>query len=92
MGYYAGGDGASGSWAPTSGGGGGGAWQDFLNDPNKTGRAASDFDAERRAPRMNPLNPRALRRSMRRVQRFAKFAQHTIAFTKRVKMKKHRRK
>lgn len=42
-------------------------------------------------PRMNPLNPRALRRSMRRVQSFAKFAKRTIAFTHRVRMKKRRR-
>ena len=41
--------------------------------------------------RMNVLNPRALRRSMRRVQGFAKFARKTISFTQRVKMKKRRR-
>ena len=45
----------------------------------------------RRHRRMNPLNPRALRRSMRRVQSFAKFATKTISFTKRVRMKKRRR-
>ena len=42
--------------------------------------------------RMNALNPRALRRAMRRVQSFAKFAKRTIQFTHHVKMKKHRRK
>lgn len=41
--------------------------------------------------RMNPLNPKALRRGMRRVQAFARFASRTIQFTKRVKMKKRRR-
>jgi hypothetical protein len=46
----------------------------------------------RRYRRMNPGNVRALRRSMRRVQAFAKLARHTIAFTHHVKMKKHRRK
>lgn len=45
----------------------------------------------RRRRRMNVLNPRALRRSMRRVQGFAKFATKTISFTKRVRMKKRRR-
>lgn len=47
--------------------------------------------AGRRRRRMNPLNPRALRRSMRRVQSFARFAQRTISFTKRVRMKRRRR-
>lgn len=41
--------------------------------------------------RMNVLNPKALRRSMRRVQGFAKFAKKTISFTRRVKMKKRTR-
>ena len=45
----------------------------------------------RRGRRMNVLNPKALRRSMRRVQGFAKFAKKTISFTRRVKMKKARR-
>jgi hypothetical protein len=40
---------------------------------------------------MNPLNPRALRRSMRRVQGFARFARKTISFTQRHKLKKGRR-
>jgi len=38
--------------------------------------------------RMNIANPRALRRSMRRVQGFEKLARRTISFTRRVKMKK----
>jgi len=41
--------------------------------------------------RMNVLNSRALSRSMRRVQGFARFARKTISFTHHVKMKKHRR-
>jgi len=41
--------------------------------------------------RMNPCNPRALRRSMRRVASFAKFAKSAITFTQRVKMKKRKR-
>jgi len=40
--------------------------------------------------RMNIANPRALRRSMRRVQGFEKLARKTISFTKRVRMKKRR--
>lgn len=40
--------------------------------------------------RMNVANPRALRRSMRRVQGFEKLARRTITFTRRVKMKKGR--
>ena len=38
--------------------------------------------------RMNVANPKALRRSMRRVQGFEKLAKRTISFTRRVKMKK----
>ena len=38
--------------------------------------------------RMNVANPRALRRSMRRVQGFEKLARRTITFTKRVRIKK----
>lgn len=41
--------------------------------------------------RMNVLNPRALRRSMRRVYGFAHFAKRTITFTHRVRMKKRGR-
>ncbi len=37
--------------------------------------------------RMNVANPRALRRSMRRVQGFEKLAKRTIRFTRRTKMK-----
>jgi len=40
--------------------------------------------------RMNIANPRALRRSMRRVQGFEKLARRTITFTRRVKMKKRK--
>ena len=40
--------------------------------------------------RMNVANPRALRRSMRRVQGFEKLAKRTIQFTRRVKMKKRK--
>jgi len=38
--------------------------------------------------RMNVANPRALRKSMRRVQGFERLARKTIRFTKRVKMRK----
>ena len=37
--------------------------------------------------RMNVANPRALRRSMRRVKGFEKLARRTISFTKRVRIK-----
>lgn len=42
-------------------------------------------------PSMNPTNPRALGRAMRRVQGFASIAKRTITFTKRVRMKKRKR-
>lgn len=45
----------------------------------------------RRYRRTNPLNPRALRRAMRRVSGFAKFARKTMTFTKTHHLKKHRR-
>lgn len=45
----------------------------------------------RRYRRMNPGNVRALRRSMRRVNSFAKLARQTISFTHRVRMKKGRK-
>lgn len=41
--------------------------------------------------RMNVTNPKALRRSMRRVEGFARIAKRTISFTKRVRMKKRRK-
>jgi hypothetical protein len=41
--------------------------------------------------RMNPLNPRALRRAISRVTSFSKFARKTITITQRVKLKKRRR-
>lgn len=46
---------------------------------------------EHRRRRMNALNPRALRRSMSRVQSFARFAKKTISFTARIKMRRRRR-
>lgn len=42
-------------------------------------------------PSMNPTNPRALGRAMRRVNSFASIAKRTITFTKRVKMKSRKR-
>lgn len=51
----------------------------------------ADGSIRRRGRRMNVLNPKALRRGMRRVQGFARFAKKTISFTQRVKMKKRRR-
>jgi hypothetical protein len=42
----------------------------------------------RRRPRMNVCNPRALKRSMRRVTGFAGVARRAISFTRRIKMKK----
>ena len=44
----------------------------------------------RRKPHMQVTNTRALRRSMRRVQGFARIAQRTMTFTKRHHLKKHR--
>lgn len=41
--------------------------------------------------RMNVLNPRALRRSIRRVTGFAKFAKQTVRIVTAVKLKKRRR-
>ena len=56
------------------------------------GRILRGGDEERRHyRRMNVANVRALRRSMRRVQGFAKLARKTVSFTQRVKMKKRRR-
>ena len=40
--------------------------------------------------RMNVANPRALRRSMRRVQGFEKLARRTISFTRRTRLKKRK--
>jgi hypothetical protein len=45
----------------------------------------------RRKPHMQVTNTRALRRSMRRVQGFAKIARRTMTFTHTHKLKKHRR-
>lgn len=52
---------------------------------------AGGEEEPRRYRRMNVLNPRALRRSMRRVQGFARFARKTMQFTKTHRMKKRRR-
>lgn len=41
--------------------------------------------------RMNVLNPRALRRALRRAQGFERFARKTVTLTKRMKFKKRRR-
>jgi hypothetical protein len=42
----------------------------------------------RRYRRMNPLNPRALRRALSRARSFEKFARRTITITSRMKFKK----
>jgi hypothetical protein len=55
------------------------------------GLAAGEDEERPRYRRMNVLNPRALRRSMRRVQGFARFARKTMSFTKRHKMKRRKR-
>lgn len=55
------------------------------------GKAAPGEEEARHYRRTNVLNPRALRRAMRRVQGFAKFATKTMSFTKRHKLKKRRR-
>lgn len=49
------------------------------------------FGGAKKRRRINVLNPRALRRSMRRVQGFSKFARKSFILEKRVKMKKRRR-
>jgi len=41
--------------------------------------------------RMNPLNPRALRRAISRVTSFSKFARRTVSIVTRTKLKKRRR-
>jgi len=65
--------------------------------PDATGCCPSGYHLDKRTGtkcvrnrRMNVANPRALRRSMRRVQGFEKLARRTIQFTRRVKMKKGR--
>lgn len=45
----------------------------------------------RKRRRMNPLNPRALRRALTRVKGFERFARRSISVTKRVKVKRRRR-
>jgi len=54
------------------------------------GTSGGTFRGFRKSRRMNVLNPRALRRSIRRVQGFSKFARKSFVFEKRVKMKKRR--
>jgi len=65
--------------------------------PDATGCCPTGFHLDKetgsrcvRNRRMNVANPRALRRSMRRVQGFEKLARRTIQFTRRVKMKKRK--
>lgn len=56
-----------------------------------TGTPSPFYGGRRRYRRTNVLNPRALRRAMRRVGGFAKFARKTMTFVQHHKMKKHRR-
>lgn len=56
-----------------------------------TGTAGTTASGLRKRRRLNVLNPRALRRSMRRVQGFSKFARKSFILEKRVRMKKRRR-
>ena len=51
----------------------------------------AELGVPRRRQRMNVLNAKALRRSMRRVEGFATFAKRTIQFTSKVRMKKRRK-
>ena len=107
MGYYTAGDGATGTWSPRNNqsfpvinngpmnfgdGGGGGGWSDPSGGPGFDEGWDAALMGRRHRRHMNSLNPHALRRAMRRVQSFAKFAKKTISFTHHVKMKKHRRK
>jgi len=80
-----------------SGGGGGGGYLPAHTGVDASGIPKGHHLSKKtgkivRNRHMNPLNPRALRRGMHRVQSFARFARKTISFTHRVKMKKHRRK
>lgn len=54
------------------------------------GRSRTGANGYRKYRRINVGNVRALRRSMRRVEGFAKLARQTITFTKQVRMKKRR--
>lgn len=54
-------------------------------------KALGGGEERRRYRRMNVLNPYALRRSMRRVQGFARFARKTMQFVKTHRLKKSRR-
>ena len=88
MGYYRAGDATSGGWqAP------------MLLPPPSTPSAAATGSAsptgflapDRPHHRMNVGNVKALRRSMRRVQGFARLARKVMTFTSHHKMKKHKR-
>jgi len=65
--------------------------------PDATGCCPTGFHLDKRTGtkcvrnrRMNVANPRALRRSMRRVQGFEKLARRTIVFTRRTRLKKRK--
>lgn len=56
-------------------------------------RLASGFaDTGRRRRRMNPLNPRALRRALSRAGAFEKFCRRTLVITRKVKLKRRAKK
>lgn len=56
-------------------------------------RLPSGFaDTGRRRRRMNPLNPRALRRALSRAGAFEKFCRRTLVITRRVKLKRRAKK
>lgn len=65
--------------------------------PDATGCCPTGYHLDKRTGtkcvrnrRMNVANPRALRRSMRRVQGFEKLARRTISFTRRTRLKKRK--
>jgi hypothetical protein len=94
MGYYSAGGGvlksdanAAGWTAPTFGGGSGGGTVVPLRDTAADPGGGED----RKRPRMNPTNIRALRRSMRRVTSFARIAKRVMTFTHSHKMKGRRK-
>lgn len=58
------------------GGGAGLAIEKF--GPSAVSAATSMFGARKKYRRMNPLNPRALRRALRRAEGFEKFARRTV--------------
>lgn len=63
----------------------------LLEEAGGAGRRAARGARGGRRRRMHVTNVRALRRAMRRVKGFAHLAQKTIGFTKRVHMKRTRR-